>query len=120
MRVDQRRGEQAQEQRDRGVRLRHLEPQLLRVLAQETRQIRRRGVGRIQLNHRGGDEQEAHGGQRSADGVAMAITQPEQVLHRAPANCTQSRPTSVTCARKHCTFDAQKTIVWWQAHRQGR
>jgi hypothetical protein len=55
-----RRGKQAQEQLDRRVRLRDFDAQIRGVQAQESRQIRRRGVRRIELNHRGRDEQDAH------------------------------------------------------------
>ena len=40
--------------------MRHLEPEFACVHAQKSHQIRRRGIGRIELNHRGGDEQAAH------------------------------------------------------------
>ena len=51
--------EHAQKQLDRGIRLMDLEVEPLGMLAQEARQIRRRGVRRIELRHRRGDEEQA-------------------------------------------------------------
>ncbi len=67
---DLRRREQSQEQLDRGVGLRNSEAEVGRVQAQEAGQIRRRGVRRIELDHRRCDEQDPHDRQVSADGLA--------------------------------------------------
>jgi hypothetical protein len=53
-------GIQPEEKRDRGIRLGDFDAG--RVLAQETRQVRRRGVRRIELDHRRSDEKNAHRG----------------------------------------------------------
>ena len=68
---DERRGKQPQEQGDRSIGLGNLETEIRGVQAQEARQIRRRGVRRIELDHRRRDEQEAHAVWRVAQaGVA--------------------------------------------------
>ena len=52
--------EQAQEQLDRGVRLRDLEPEPGLVLAEEAGEVSRRRVRRVQLRHRRRDQEQAH------------------------------------------------------------
>ena len=52
--------------------------------AQEPRQVRRRGIWRIELGHRRGDEQEAHG--------ACSLAQPPPPSLTGPG--TLARPTS--------------------------
>src|SRR6185295_16155673 len=64
--LHERRRVQPQKQPERSVRLRDGEAELGRVQAQEAGEIRRRGVRRVELSHRRRDEQDAHGGERSA------------------------------------------------------
>ncbi len=86
--LDERRGKEAEEEGDGRVCLRHLERQVFCVLAQETRQVRRCGVRRIELDHRRRDEQDAHGACRVAHGAGLQETarfptgQPERRIFR--------------------------------------
>ena len=56
--------EHAQEQLDRRIRLYHLEIQPFGVELEKARQVRRRGVRRVELRHRGRDQEQAQASPR--------------------------------------------------------
>jgi hypothetical protein len=58
--LDERCAEESEEQQQRRISLTHVELELRPVRAQKARQIRRRGIRRIQLSHRRSQQQDAH------------------------------------------------------------
>src|SRR6185436_3829741 len=83
----------------------------LRMQAQETRQIRRCRIGRIQLDHRGCQEQEAHGGGRVAHVEARWHNECSRPRCVSRSNTMFAIKAEIRDLRaKSFAFNAQKTM----------